>query len=100
VNVCPTCDKDFASVEGFDRHRVLLPKHLDPDPPTRRCLTTEELEAGEPEDEDGNRTVWTRTAPRSTGKGRFTKGGAWAFVKADPDPSINPYVDEEQSEGD
>jgi hypothetical protein len=45
---CPTCGLKFAGDDSFDRHRVPLPRHEDPDPPTNRCLTLEEMQAGLP----------------------------------------------------
>jgi hypothetical protein len=53
MNVCRTCGQDFASVRGFDAHRVgrhayTEAEGLDLRPPRtdgRRCLNSDEMEA-------------------------------------------------------
>jgi hypothetical protein len=57
--ICTSCNVVFAGDSSFDLHRVLLPKSEDPDPPTRRCLSLEEMAAGLPKRRDGY-TTWRR----------------------------------------
>jgi hypothetical protein len=58
---CATCWLRFTSDTAFDKHRVLVPREQDLDPPTRRCLSIQAMTARGFRQND--RGWWTNSPP-------------------------------------
>jgi hypothetical protein len=98
LNLCRSCSTDFASVEGFDRHRIgthayTLTEGLRMDPPKEdggRCLSPAEMPEAGTEVDDRGRWRIARERPSDTPQelrtGDLSASGRWL----EPGPFLHP----------